>query len=924
MIEAKGLFKTYGKTVVLDNMSFTWPRRGLIGIYGPSGCGKSTLLKTLAGLLPCQGSLRVWQHDLTLMPDEERTKFRRSTIGLIFQRYRLFDNETVAWNVSLPLFISGNVEEDHRLRVQALIDLVGLKGREDDEVGKLSGGERQRVALARALIRQPRIILADEPTAALDDKTKHAIFALLKQIAAKRLVVIVSHDLALLGSVPLQLFEMKDGRLIARGSGAFHGDHSRIPLSRPSVQSTIGHLPLRFCLRHARQDAKAHRWRHLFTQGLLSIALLAIGLGVMVTTATESKMVHTVTSFIGRSGIQVRQSESPLGYLDGAYYAEQDEVTEIHDRYRDMSVAVIPCYHDDFDSLFADGQRFFISSEGPLIPLPQYRFHHVSEFVMPFEIGLTEVRLNNDEIIMGVTVDQLETIGIQLRLGGNLSNINEYLFNENVNLVATMRNEAWSYEDEQLWRIVSIAITEYPVLVHSNPSWNEWVIETSMRFPSTTKIDAVSNPPWLLHKSWALVSVDSVDLIDKMSTDFSLANRRFEYAQAKTDACPDYRSCVTNRIEVIKDPLFSLSLATISYIKRAEPYLGEAIVTTEGGYLLYPEAMFGGFAHETYFACDEPSANRMIDLVSFETEGGNLSGLPPGIARGHFEDQSDGAVRLKSWPPFGIQGSAPVSLGELAVSEGLALAVFNDRNPIGRELTIVTRFVLTNSEQGRFSEFHKQTVNITGVSDDQSLAIYGCDLWSIRYYRDIVGIPGSKLRPLLTYFEIREEDINRIATRLKKLFPKVALTFPQQEFRAELRNLTRTINAGMTVVGAIAALNAIVLAALVLVISHDEMHKDRRLVHELGGSRRHVNQLLSGRVYLLIATALFAAVVELLVVGVLIEMTLADYFMTGFVYAFPWLSIAVMIAVSFILAAILLLSTRVLTSQTGKKHQIKN
>ncbi|MCX5775536.1 MAG: ATP-binding cassette domain-containing protein, partial [Firmicutes bacterium] len=200
MITITGLTKCFGNRVLIDHFSVSLPSVGLVGITGPSGCGKTTLLSILGGLDDdFSGSVSVAGFQVSGSNEKARCSFRQKTLGFVFQDFRLFPLDTVENNVMLPLSASSSLSSYlQKKKVADLLDLVGLSGYQKHMVTTLSGGEKQRVALARALVNDPEVILADEPTGALDETNGRLALDLLKKIASTRLVIIISHEKALL------------------------------------------------------------------------------------------------------------------------------------------------------------------------------------------------------------------------------------------------------------------------------------------------------------------------------------------------------------------------------------------------------------------------------------------------------------------------------------------------------------------------------------------------------------------------------------------------------------------------------------------------------------------------------------------------------------------------------------------------------
>ncbi len=225
MSEARGVIslrrvsKTYRKgreTIrALDAIDLDVGATGMVAIVGPSGSGKSSLLHVIGAMdRPSSGEVIVAGHAVNTLPEHELTRFRRDTVGFVFQSFNLIPNLSALENVMLPMEFSGVPGEERRRRARALLSRVELDARLAHRPRELSGGEQQRVAIARALANDPPLVLADEPTGNLDSKTGEVIYELLKAIARERMVVVVTHaePLALMAD---RIVHIKDGRLEA-------------------------------------------------------------------------------------------------------------------------------------------------------------------------------------------------------------------------------------------------------------------------------------------------------------------------------------------------------------------------------------------------------------------------------------------------------------------------------------------------------------------------------------------------------------------------------------------------------------------------------------------------------------------------------------------------------------------------------------
>ncbi len=182
---------------ILKGITFALEKGSFTTIMGPSGSGKSTLLNILSGLdLPSAGEATLLGEPLSTANEKRRTQLRRLQIGYIFQFFNLSPDMTVEENIQLPLLIAGEQPKNHADRITELMESLGIAALRKRMPGSLSGGEMQRVSIARALVRQPPLVLADEPTGNLSSKAGEEIVALLKDVAQKQgaTVLLVTHN----------------------------------------------------------------------------------------------------------------------------------------------------------------------------------------------------------------------------------------------------------------------------------------------------------------------------------------------------------------------------------------------------------------------------------------------------------------------------------------------------------------------------------------------------------------------------------------------------------------------------------------------------------------------------------------------------------------------------------------------------------
>lgn len=211
----KGFGRGEARTEVLKEVNFEARMGELLMLVGPSGCGKTTLLSVIAGTLGVdRGEVEVFDAPLHLLDKMSVTEFRAANIGFIFQQYNLIPTLNCVENVSVPLRIQGMSAAFAEKRAAEMLETVGLGKRMHHRPNMLSGGQQQRVAIARALVHDPKLIICDEPTAALDSENGARVMELLRGVAAKpgRCVIIVTHDNRIFKYAD-RMIRMEDGRI---------------------------------------------------------------------------------------------------------------------------------------------------------------------------------------------------------------------------------------------------------------------------------------------------------------------------------------------------------------------------------------------------------------------------------------------------------------------------------------------------------------------------------------------------------------------------------------------------------------------------------------------------------------------------------------------------------------------------------------
>ena len=263
MIKIENLVKKYDngftENVIFNGFDVTIEDSEFAAIHGRSGCGKSTLLNII-GLIDSmsEGTYILDGKDISKLKPSEYAAIRNHDIGFIFQAFHLLQDESVIYNVSLPMKYAKVDKASRKERAEALLKLVGLEGKENNKALQLSGGEMQRVAIARALANNPKYILADEPTGNLDIETGHGILDLLQKINDYGTTVLVTtHDANAVNHLKKRVITLRDGKIVSdqKNHGIYRLDGNNDGISLPHP----GHLrPESYLIRNDQNQEPFH------------------------------------------------------------------------------------------------------------------------------------------------------------------------------------------------------------------------------------------------------------------------------------------------------------------------------------------------------------------------------------------------------------------------------------------------------------------------------------------------------------------------------------------------------------------------------------------------------------------------------------------------------------------------------------------
>ena len=352
----------------LDNVSLSFRDNEFVAILGPSGSGKTTLLNIVGGLDRYDsGDLIINGISTKMYKDRDWDSYRNHTIGFVFQSYNLIPHQSVLSNVELALTISGISKSERKRRAKEALERVGLGNQTHKKPNQMSGGQMQRVAIARALVNDPDILLADEPTGALDSETSIQVMELLKEVAKDRLVIMVTHNPELAEKYATRIVKLCDGKIID-DSDPYKIDPMKLPAPK---HKNMGKSSMSFgtALSLSFQNLRTKKGRTFLTSfagsiGIIGIALilsLSNGVNTYITDIQKSTMTSYPISIesqsfdlssVMESGQNISSSEKADHDLDAVYSngTELEMASSVTSSITENNLTEFKKYLDDTDS----------------------------------------------------------------------------------------------------------------------------------------------------------------------------------------------------------------------------------------------------------------------------------------------------------------------------------------------------------------------------------------------------------------------------------------------------------------------------------------------------------------------------------------------------------------------------------------------
>lgn len=552
------------KHKILDHVSLMFPSHGLVMIEGESGSGKSTLLSLLHHEKEVkEGDILFFHQSLKEMNEQEKMDYRLFSCGVVYQDYGLFSHLSIEENLKMFMSVV-NKNED----ISALLKKVGLSIDPKTNVDVLSGGEKQRVAIARSMIFSSPILLLDEPTSSLDDHNAFEVMDLLKELSKKSLIMIVTHDHRMIEQYNNEHYHMENGTLTLIKKEEI--EKRQFSFLHPKRKRFHYGMYLKRRLEHKKKRA-------VLLISFLSMSVFIGSFSAILMNNMKEEMTSSFSHFA--SGKEIQMTVKNENIQDNRYSLDKEEFVTIQKENQNMDMMFY--YEEDLSYAFPSRNEFRIFSLPGYPLLKGFQMETLNHFHLLKEIESypSLSYLENDEIVIGIEEKTLNELCDTIKMEASYEALGNYLKRNPLSIGIQVKNIDWDYEDEQLLLVKGVTKAKEPTIYHSNPYFNEYVIEERMRMRSTLSWYEEVEYPWIFHKR------SKIKIKDKESLSSSFLSK-YLFDETKEN----------NTYLISKNDKSYISPYDISRILSWSDDIEGAFIGSEKGYQVFSNTILHGLS----------------------------------------------------------------------------------------------------------------------------------------------------------------------------------------------------------------------------------------------------------------------------------------------------------------------------------------
>jgi len=872
MLKIENLKKIYGNRALFANFNYVFPEIGFYALLGESGSGKTTLLNVLASFDDqFGGDISYDNKAYKKLNDEEKSEIRLKDFDFIFQNYNLFEDDNVYNNIRVSFDATISMSEEFiSKRIEEVMNVVGISGLKKEAVKNLSGGEKQRVAIARSLINTPRVIFCDEPTGSLDEENSKRIFEILKTISKYTLVICVTHDKDLAKRYSDTILEIENGKILEKQNKSMANSDLSIPVLKEEKHNKG--LRLRFLLHHVLNKIKLHKFRTAFKAVFMIICFVCCGLSVSLTASLNSSIYSSFSSLIDENSLVLDKKNSLNRVLD-YYSASELEVLDIVENYSNDIDYYGENYIFDFENLFPDENQLYTANPGYRKKLGSFNARVFNEFIFVDSIDEIESypqledNLQDDEVILSITFDQMKEVCLNLRIVRNFDELGEYLLRNDFFVSLDLRNDNWSYSDEQLFRVKGVIFDNKNRVYHTNSHFNKTLFEDRMRFPVVYNLNKETNLPWMFRKIFYIHTNAFQDsFLNKIFYDKRFKSYVFDSESDLYRPLTYASSLDANRVYVHKVFGDYVDVEIIEKMKIMKIDFESYYFSSSSGYFNNGNSIISGFSKPAFFSLNIDLNNKVIDAYSkIDISDFMNIGLPENMVDAYAMKSNTNNLRFKV-------SDDNLNVREIEISGGFAAILDKNIDLLGKNLYCSLMASTSYIGNEMRNKFVTTTLKIKKVyEDDKSVSIYHNSNYSISLFRDLFKVSSFELIPQSIIFTMKQKVTENEVKKLNEIFNGYEFKNPLFEIEKSVNDSTKFLKITLYVFSGLTLISVLILTILLSVISSLEQKREIGLFRILGFNK---SQLLK--------IPLFESIIEVIICFVIstISLIITDFLLS--------------------------------------------
>lgn len=857
MIKINNLHKNYDNKIIFNNLSINFENKNFYGIVGPSGCGKSTLLNII-GLLIKPDKEFTYSFNQKLinnLNEDEKRNLRISQFGFIFQSYNLFENDTVFNNLYLVMLKDSTIHSYKTIKrkIYETLKLLNIHKLKNKNVKDLSGGEKQRVGIARAIINNPKVILADEPTGALDENNSNNIFEILRNLSKSCLVICVTHDeeSAIKYCDKIYYYNENNNTFELNESGNILQKCNI--LTSKNRKNIKGKINFRFIIKYILSKFKNHKFRTLLNICLLSISLFSIGLSFTLKNNITTTLKDSFETLMNDKTIIAQSKREDIKIYD--YYSlDYKDVKSIYQEYNEDIEYIGVDYLVNLNNLFIDqNDTYKLFNNNTKVLLDNININHLNEFTYLNNYNeITDMypridyKLSNDEIILGINYKDMGNLCRKLNIKEGFNYLETYIKKYGFVIEFNIKNNSWRYYDKLLLNIKSFIPSKTIQVYHTNNLFNEEIFEKRLLIPSSTNINKINDKPWILKKNYYLKTKKFTDiLLNKLMFNNKYNNIIFDCNSNMYKASNKYNTkpLYDKKIHVYKSLKNNFNLPLVKDIVRMNKMFNNYYISTENGYKNLGLGILSGFINPTFFSKSKIDIEKTMDAISYTalTEINNID-YDQNVLYSNINNIKDNNVQFSSKCSNFLIGREAEHINEIVISKSVAKHL--DINGVNEDLFISSIYESKIDNENIFNKYRIIKLKIVGIVNTNKFCIYHKPEFSVSLFRDLFQFSGFSLLPNAVVFEMDKKLSSNQIEQLNTYYENIEFINPFKNFELGINDTMRYLEYILYAISIVTLISSLFLTFIINKIDIDENKRDYSILICIGFLNKEIIKII--------------------------------------------------------------------------------